>query len=835
MFGATKKAIAVTGTKRTLSSEVSLTKHESAKPKQTVKGTKRGLQNKTLAMIDIPFKSKKPIVVAFHDRNEPRKQLDSHPLTKTPLSNSTEMSGVKREHEPVQAKRLDQTDEFVEDFDSNSKSSYRDRVFVKRNTTSPTVKSLGDASNPLSSFHKLRLSILKRNTTKPNIDKPLIKNETVQEPKHLANKSKIYDLVDDYSHEEREDNGNTVNTFDEDTEEEASKAASKKNETNTSTSNDQQDSERNSTLSEEQENKAPESTTKKDDTEQNSASLKNETSKTPEEEASNKSEMKSEELLQKLNSAVEKPEQGDPNGIVEKVKDSWNSMAEAAVKLIKGQKDDTTKSEKEKLQQSLKLSSKLQEDLLQKDTTGEDLYDKEPNVNDLLAPKVPQTLPNDLLHGDWFDTAREPNQKTENDIKMSSDVLSKIAKAKMKGKQSVLQVPVGPESKKQYENRVKSITNLAESTENNMLSMLIQGSLGAAMKRPLDPLKLKNAEIEVGVKNPSEKTDNDQLQNVLSKYSDDFDIFVDKAALNQATTTDGQPMGEPVSSIKTLDALPDNESKSSADVTGSKKNRLKHYKKPSAKQKRKRVGKNDNDDDDVLMKRLSDKWKLFKEANKAVLEDTKAETQQKSHGKSKVSVKKKKKNSSNDVLNQYFDIVEGKQALDQINDLEVKQDKRKEKLRSTLHMIGDIEKEIDDIFTKEPLQDPPTGHIYLPSAQHHHEHNSRNFEHKKKGKAEIFKELSGISTNAMEKAQPKGTAQKEYMYLKDASTAAGFVNGQDKMFMTDYQPKSQSIMGIQGSESFANEQDSEQQPQNFIAPAQDDTLPEQKGNYLSKK
>jgi len=813
MFGATKKVTEVTGTKRTIANGVFLNKQEPTKHKQTVRGSKRGLQNKTLAMIDIPFKSKNPIVVAFHDRNEPKKQFDSHrgkPLTKTPLSNSTEMAGVKREPKLVkESKGADKKDAFVEEFNSN-------------------VKSFGDASTTLSSFHKLRLNILKRNITnhEDDIDTPLNKNETVEEPKtNFANNTKIYELVNDYNKEGREDNGDTVNVFDDDSKQKGSKGASQKNETNSP--NDEQDPEMKSSLSEEREEKDPE-TMVKVGAKQNSESPKNKTS-SPEDEESNKTEIKSEELLQKPNpNKAEK--KGDPNGIVEKVKESWNSMAEAAVKLIKGQKDEASKSDKDKLQQSLKLSSKLQEDLLQKDTTGEDIYDsKGQNINDILAPKIPQTLPNDLLHGDWFDTAREPNQKTENDIKMSSDVLSKIAKAKMKGKQPIIAPPVGPESKKQYENRVKSITNLAESTENNMLSMLIQGSLGAAMKKPLDPLKLRNAEIEVGVKNPSEKTDTAQLQKVLSKYNDDFDIFVDKAALNQATTNDGQPMGQAVSSIKTFDALPDNESKTADDVTGSKKNRLRRYK-PSAKIKTKRVGKNDDDNEDVLMQRLSAKWKLFKEANKAVLEDTKTEAHQKSHGKSKVSVKNKN-NDGKDILNQYFNMVEGKQAFDQVNDFELKQDKRKEKLRSTLNMIGDIEKEIDDIFKKEPLQDPPTGHIYLPATQYH---KSRSVGHKKKGKAEIFRELSGTSTTAMAKAQPKGTAQKEYMYLKEAAPPAGFVDSQDKMFTTYSQPKHLSIMGIPGSESYVNEQGAEQQPHNFIAPLQEDVQSEQQKGNLSR-
>ena len=497
--------------------------------------------------------------------------------------------------------------------------------------------------------------------------------------------------------------------------------------------------------------------------------------------------------------------------IAKKVKDGWNEMADAAVKLIKGEpknddkaegnknddKAEGSKKEDHKLKQLLTTNIKQQEARLAKDMTGEDLYD--PTIK-MVNPKIPHSLANDALHGDWFDTAREPNEKTKNDIKMSSDVLSEISNAKMKGKNlENIQVATKQESKKQYESRVKKITNLAESTENEIISGLIQGSLGDAMPDK-KPLKLKN--MEKLVSSP-EKTDVGSIQKLLSKYNDDFDVFVDKTVDNHIA---GEPgIGKVVKQVNTMmDILPENEQNNVAppgdlsDVTGNKKNFNGHTSVKSHRKNITLIDSND-DDDDTLMKRLSEKWKMFKEANKDVLQDTKHQVKETGDNTSLKSKLAAKKNKEKDILSRYFDQVEEKQAVAQSKELEARQTKRKERLRSTLQMISNIEREIDSLVNKDTVsEDSPSVPKQTTVS------DTEKKEHKqKKGKAEIFKELTGDKEEDIKQ-------QQELSYLKETPES-----------FTDGQQQSKTFMG-EATPSYVEpdvEEESEQ-PQNFMAQPQ---------------
>ena len=503
--------------------------------------------------------------------------------------------------------------------------------------------------------------------------------------------------------------------------------------------------------------------------------------------------------------------------ITQKIKDTWNGMADEAVKLIKGEpkKDDNkaeeeVKKEDQKLKQLLTTSIKQQEARLTKDVTGEDIYD--PSAIKIVNPKASHAIVNDALHGDWFDTAREPNEKTKNDIKMSSDVLSAISNAKMKGKSlENIQVATKPESKKQYESRVKKITNLAESTENDILSGLIQGSLGDAMPDK-KPLKMKNIEKFVSNNKSPEKTDIGNIQKLLSKYNDDFDVFVDKTVDNHISAQPG--IGKVVKQVNTMmDILPENEKINAvlpsdpSAVTGKKKNFNGHTR--SRKNKNIALIESNEDDDDTLMKRLSEKWKMFKEANKDVLEGSTATTHKVEENiddntslKSKLTATTNTVNmKGNDVLSSYFDQVEEKQAMDKSKELETRQTKRKERLKSTLHMISDIEKEIDSLVNKDTVNagDSPSASVKQTA-----ELETEKKEHtKKKGKAEIFKELTGTDNEEDTKQTPQGIS-----YLKE--TPSSYIDEQQGS-------KEETTTNFNEPEE---DEEGQEQPQNYMATPQ---------------
>ena len=501
--------------------------------------------------------------------------------------------------------------------------------------------------------------------------------------------------------------------------------------------------------------------------------------------------------------------------ITEEIKDTWNGMADEAVKLIKGDpKNDNNKAEEvkkedQKLKQLLTTSIKQQEARLTKDVTGEDIYD--PKAIKIVNPEVPHAMSNDALHGDWFDTAREPSEKTKNDIKMSSDVLSAISNAKMRGKNLEDIQVTKPESKKQYESRVKTITNLAESTENDILSGLIQGSLGDAMPDK-KPLKMKNIERFMTNNKSPEKTDVGNIQKLLSKYNDDFDVFVDKTVDNHLSAQPG--VGKVVKQVNTLmDILPENEqnnallpSEPPSDVTGKKKNFNGHTIK-AHKNKNIALIDSNEDDDDTLMKRLSEKWKMFKEANKDVLDGSFSTNHRADEPANENTSLKSKLSATNtntkgkDILNRYFDQVEVKQAMDKSKELESRQTKRKERLKSTLHMISDIEQEIDSLVNKDTVN--AGGDSSNDSMKQTTESETEKKQHKrKKGKAEIFKELTRTDNEENVKQTPQGVG-----YLKETPSS----------YLDEQQQQSETATDFNEPDTDEEEQD---QPQNYMATPQ---------------
>ena len=568
--------------------------------------------------------------------------------------------------------------------------------------------------------------------------------------------------------------------------------------------------------------------------------------------------------------------------VAETLKDGWNEMANTAVNLLKGdpkkiddlklaedakqkKEDEMKELDHEKLQHAIMSANiKQQEASLSKDITGENLYD--PTLK-IVEPKTPHALVNDALHGDWFDTAREPNEKTKNDIKISSDVIGEISKTKMKGKklediqQQQQLLTAKPESKKQYESRVKKITSLAESTENEILSGLIQGSLGDAMPDK-KPLKIKNIEKfakveDAGGKPSAEKTDLGNIQKLLSKYNDDFDVFVDKTVDNHLLST--QPgVGKVVKHVNTLmDILPENEQNGMfsppplSDVTGNKKN----YESHSTKGKSKNITLIDSseDDDETLMKRLTEKWKMFKESNKDVFDDKDAANtnsnnkhivEDKEDGSKTASQKSKltaAKRKEKDILSSYFDQVEQKQADAQSKELETRQTKRKEKLKSTLHMISDIEREIDSLVNKETVNTGEDGEAEKQrSAAVEKQLTTSDAvadkkEHKKKkGKAEIFKELTGgdgggesikdVDASVAIKSDSK--KQEELNYMKE--TPDQYTDGQLTKTSMENEGKDQVIASYEE----ADEQEA-QQPENYMATPQYENAGKGKSNVES--
>ncbi|XP_066914815.1 myosin-J heavy chain-like isoform X2 [Clytia hemisphaerica] len=558
----------------------------------------------------------------------------------------------------------------------------------------------------------------------------------------------------------------------------------------------------------------------------NSTSMRNETSQTIFPMASHES-VGSDQAVAKSTDTykVDKGKQEKPT-IAQTLKDGFNNMAEAAVKLIKGEKQKD-----EKLTDYLKENAEkgTGDEKGKQQMTGEDIYGAPPSVNvKIVNPKSPHAISNDILKGDWFETAHEPSQKTKNDIKMSSDVLGRIANIKMKGKRPEdpqLQTPL--ESKNQYENRVKKITNLAESTENDILSNLIQDSLGNAMS-DRKPLKLKNEKTN---KSP-EKTDVSEIQKLLSKYNDDFDVFVDKAVSNHLGSPLGPAVGQVVSKINTMDTLPDNEKDDGVtefdSVTGTKK----HFKGSGGHHHHQTgnitlIDSNQDDDDDTLMRRLAQKWKMFKESSKGMLEDSKKKLaiEENQSQKSKVVDSGNKKGS--DVLKQYFDQVEQKQALNQSKDLEDRQAKRRERLKSTLHMITDIEGEIDRLVNKETAE------------ARHFDDLKQKKDHKLKGKANIFKELTSSDDSTPKEDVHEDSLSKVVEHFASNEPKADV--GDDLVTNQESAAASPTITGtadpVEVSEVDDDEVDKSKEPQNFVATPQyeeEETEPKESSRVHAK-
>ena len=263
-----------------------------------------------------------------------------------------------------------------------------------------------------------------------------------------------------------------------------------------------------------------------------------------------------------------------------------------------------------------------------------------------------------------------------------------------------------------------------------------------------------------------------------------------------------------------MDILPENEKINAvlpsdpSAVTGKKKNFNGHTR--SRKNKNIALIESNEDDDDTLMKRLSEKWKMFKEANKDVLEGSTATTHKVEENiddntslKSKLTATTNTVNmKGNDVLSSYFDQVEEKQAMDKSKELETRQTKRKERLKSTLHMISDIEKEIDSLVNKDTVN---AGDSPSASVKQKAELKPEKKEHtKKKGKAEIFKELTGTDNEEDTKQTPQ-----EISYLKE--TPSSYIDEQQNS------SKEETTTDFNEPEE---DEEGQEQPQNYMATPQ---------------
>ena len=341
----------------------------------------------------------------------------------------------------------------------------------------------------------------------------------------------------------------------------------------------------------------------------------------------------------------------------------------------------------------------------------------------------------DAAKQDWFGVEEVPDEKTQNDLKISKDkFFTELVRKKMtRNPQKNSKNP--KQKEKNNENHVKKLVDMVEESEHEELKNLVQDSVGSPLKGELKriPLNKENSKEVNKEKNAYlGAAESNEINKLIADYKDDFDVFVDKSVNKESDTDYVQAKGEVIDEDKTLPYIDSQfdtsliPSETSDEVSGKKKNDLNNAYKSIDE-----VPTADETTNIPNFPSVVEKWKQVKESNSRIFENERKRMEDEMESSAPAapvvkSIPTKDKTKNQDVLNQYFSQVQNQQV-------ESRQRQRRHRINATLDMLSDIENQIDGIIKGNK------------DAQDEFVQNSPAFQMQNKlgrrGKAVIFQEM----------------------------------------------------------------------------------------------